>query len=187
VNNLSRLQKKYPGIPAKKSAWKVGIFGSFSTRNKKFLTSLKEFLKDNGYYARVSEDLEEEYPRRKDEGKYEYSRRLSELLIEKSQVHIVFFFLETEGEHNINQSASMEFEILNQEQCPNVMIIHEKQSLEQCKSVFRGLKEGMKLKKAFDLWRWHLFARINHDDKSKYTDEDIESSAVMFCVDIIPK
>lgn len=184
---LTTLQSEVQITDEEKKKYPVGIFGSFDKRNKIFLNSLKKFLADQGYEPRISEDLEKQFPQQKGEEKYQYSRRLSELLIANSAIHILFFFFEIEGEHNINQSASMEIEILKQQDLRNVVISHERRAFEQCKSVFKGLKSGSKSKsKAIDQWIWiGPFKRFNHSEKESYDDDDIESSAMQASLDII--
>jgi len=169
-----------------RSKYAIGIFGSFNRENKIYLISLKEFLNSHGYKARISEDYEMSYPLKKNETKYQYSRRMSEMLIEHSDVYIIFLFYENEKDHNINQSACMEIEILNQRNKPCVLVFHEEHCYEQCKSVIKGLIGGSFYHpRPVNNWRWDIFTRYDHFNKSIYEEPDIEITAMMTCFDFI--
>jgi hypothetical protein len=92
----------------------VGIFGSFYGSRKNDLRALQQFLRKEGYFPRLSEDLEED-PRatgaKRDPVK---NRELSERLIEESDIHIFILVRETDADPgNLIQSVSMEIERLH--------------------------------------------------------------------------
>ncbi len=89
----------------------VGIFGSFYGSRKTDLRALQQFLLKDGYFPRLSEDLEEEPGNDiKDPVR---NRKLSERLIDESDIHIFILVRETEGDPpNLIQSVSMEMERL---------------------------------------------------------------------------
>jgi len=92
----------------------VGIFGSFYGTRKTDLRALQQFLQKEGYFPRLSEDLEEEPG---DEGNIRdpvRNRELSERLIDESDIHIFILVRETEDDPaNLIQSVSMEIERLH--------------------------------------------------------------------------
>lgn len=65
-----------------------------------------------------------------------YNLRMSDLLADWGEIHIFVFFFEYEGESNINQSASMEFEKLANSRC--VVIYFEDGSYRQMKTRIKG-------------------------------------------------
>lgn len=97
-----------------KKHMKIGVFGSFYGTRKSDLISLQQFLHSNGYIPRISSDLDT----RKGTGKKEkdslYDRKLSEELINDSDIHLFILVLEKDDEpSNLIQSVSMEIEHLN--------------------------------------------------------------------------
>ena len=93
---------------------KIGIFGSFSGQRKAGLLALKKFLCDNGYYARISEDLDSRPRQERKKRDPECDRKFSENLIKESDIHIFILPKEQEGEpSNLIQSVSMEIERLH--------------------------------------------------------------------------
>jgi hypothetical protein len=97
-----------------KKRTKIGIFGSFSGNRKSELLSLKKFLCDNGYYAQISEDLDKRPQKERKNKDPTCDRKLSEKLIQESDIHIFVLPREHEGEpSNLIQSVSMEIEHLH--------------------------------------------------------------------------
>jgi hypothetical protein len=93
---------------------KIGIFGSFYGGRKAALIALKNFLLENGYNARISEDLEKRPSKEWKKKDPVCDRKLSEKLIRESDIHIFVLPCEHEGEpHNLIQSVSMEIEHLH--------------------------------------------------------------------------
>lgn len=93
---------------------KIGIFGSFSGPRKAGLLALKTFLCDNGYHARISEDLDKRSFSELQKRDPVCDRKLSEKLIRESDIHIFVLAKEQEGEpSNLIQSVSMEIEQLH--------------------------------------------------------------------------
>lgn len=180
MDTLAPLQQKIEVEIGDKKNYPIGIFGSFKKGNKIFLHSLRNFLNEKEYNARYSEDLQLEFPPKKDEEKYGYSRKLSELLIETSKIYVIFFFLEIAGDHETNQSASMELEILNQQKKKNVLIFIEDEYFKQSKSLFKGLKT-----QTSTLWSWQSFTRYDHYNTDLYEDDNIDSSAMQACYNFI--
>jgi hypothetical protein len=103
---LSGLSEELGSPEDVKKRVNIGIIGSF---RRPHLEMLKEHLCDKeGFSARVSYDLQEQNPQQPDEDHSAYNVRMSECLIDESQVHIVYFFKEKENEHGINDSATYE-------------------------------------------------------------------------------
>jgi len=149
----------------------ISIYGAFSSGRINKLTKLRDYLRGHGYNAKLSIDLEKEYPRKENESKEEYNRRISEILIRWGDIHIFVFFCEHEGEFNVNQSASMELEgVYRSGKCDCVVLYFEEGSLEQMRSLLRGLvsKTG---------WDYEVFENI----------EDIFDDAIGFCSNCIHK
>ncbi len=97
-----------------KQKTKIGIFGSFCESRKTGLLAFKKYLCDDGYHARISEDLDKrsEHERKKKDPTCD--RKFSEKLIKDSDIHIFVLPREHEGEpSNLAQSVSMEIERLN--------------------------------------------------------------------------
>ena len=103
---LSGLSREFEFPEDLKKKINIGILGSF---RRPHLEMLKRHLcDDEGLGARLSYDLQEQNPQRPDEGHPEYNVRMSEHLIDKSHIHIVYYFKEGENEHGINDSATYE-------------------------------------------------------------------------------
>lgn len=150
---------------------KINIYGAFSGGRIEKLKKLRDFLRKNGYNARISTDLEEIYPRGENEGDDEYNRRISELFINDGDIHIFVFFTASEGEKDLNQSAAMELEsIYRLGKDEYVIIYFEDGSWEQVRTLLRGLvrKKG---------WDHEIFKEI----------EDIFEDALSFCSNCIRK
>jgi hypothetical protein len=97
-----------------KKRTKIGIFGSFHGPRKAALHALKKFLNDNGYNAQISEDLDKRPEKDKKKIDPIYDRKLSEKLLEESDIHIFVLAREHEDEpSNLIQSVSMEMERLH--------------------------------------------------------------------------
>lgn len=93
---------------------KIGIFGSFSGSRKAGLLALKKFLRDNGYNARISEDLDKRSLPERLKRDPVCDRKLSDKLIQESDIHIFILVKEQEDEpSNLIQSVSMEIERLH--------------------------------------------------------------------------
>lgn len=93
----------------------IGIFGSFYKTRKPDLLTVKNFLLQNGYNARISEDLDTltENARKKIDCAI-YDRELSERLITESDIHIFVLVRQRKSEpENLIQSVSMEIEHLH--------------------------------------------------------------------------
>lgn len=92
----------------------IGIFGSFTGSRKTGLLALKKFLCDNGYNARISEDLDKRSDHERKKRDPACDRKLSEKLITESDIHIFVLSREHDGEPaNLIQSVSMEIERLH--------------------------------------------------------------------------
>ncbi len=106
MSYLSGLSREFEFPEDLKKKVNIGILGSF---RRPHLEMLKRHLcDDEGLGARLSYDLQEQNPQRPDEGHPEYNVRMSEHLIDKSHIHIVYYFKEGENEHGINDSATYE-------------------------------------------------------------------------------
>jgi hypothetical protein len=86
-------------------------------------------------------DLQRMCPRPEKMGVSEYNIKISRLMTAVNGVHIVFIFKEGEGEHNVNQSASIELDHLLAGKQRHVMVFFEEGSFEQSRSLFKGLLE----------------------------------------------
>lgn len=135
-----------------KSTIKIGIFGSFFEPRKGGLLAIKQYLRENGYNARISEDLD---PRNDDEKKQSdpvYDLNLSEDLIMDSDIHIFVLPARRKGEpEHLIQSVSMEIEHLytsemyGKKSAKYVLVCIEKGLIETMGGVCKGLllkKEG---------------------------------------------
>ncbi len=150
---------------------KINIYGAFSRGRIEKLKKLRDFLRKNGYNARISTDLEEIYPRGENEGDDEYNRKISELFINDGDIHIFVFFTASEDEKDLNQSAAMELEsVYRLSKDEYVIIYFEKDSQKQVRTLLRGLvkREG---------WDHEIFKEI----------EDIFEDALSFCNNCIRK
>jgi hypothetical protein len=156
---------------------KIGIFGSFSGSRKAELLALKKFLCDNGYNARISEDLDKRPDHERKKRDPECDRKLSEILIEESDIHIFILPREQEDEpSNLIQSVSMEIERLHTlSECGKksdkyVAIYAEKDLLGK----MGGVCEGLLLAKTGD-WSIQEFNEI----------QEIFKPARQFCLNCI--
>jgi hypothetical protein len=156
----------------KKVAIPIGIFGAF--KRYELLESFRDFLISDGYYARLSVNLEKLYPRRKNEDPDVYNFRISRKLIEESEINIFIIFLEHGEETNINQSVTQEAQYLYdlqqvrmQEKSSHVMILVEK----GCKPA--GLFRGM-VKECHPRWKEASFS----------TRKEMFTTAKQFCANI---
>jgi len=97
-----------------KKETKIGIFGSFFGGRKAALIALKNFLLEDGYNARISEDLDRRPLNERKKNDPVCDRKLSEKLIRESDIHIFVLPCEHEDEpSNLIQSVSMEIEHLH--------------------------------------------------------------------------
>ncbi|HNW80927.1 MAG TPA: hypothetical protein PLM60_07555 [Methanoregulaceae archaeon] len=116
----------------------IGIFGSFR-RDEIFL--LHQALLDDDFRVCISTDLESEVPKGLGMSKDAYNYLLSITLLTRCEIRIFLFHREHEGEHNVNQSASMELQYLAQEGLnESVFILLEEGYVQQSGGVFKGLK-----------------------------------------------
>ncbi len=125
----------------------IGVFGSFR-RDEIYL--LRQALLDDDFRVCISTDLEYEVPEAPGMSKDAYNYTLSIALLTRCEIRIFLFHREHEGEHNINQSASMELQYLTQEGLnQSVLILLEEGYIQQSGGVFKGLKVGFGT-----TWRW---------------------------------
>ncbi len=111
VDYFGRRNKQLDSI---KRSTKIGIFGSFYGQRKSELLALKKFLCDNGYHARISEDLDKRPEAERKKKDPACDRKLSDKLIKDSDIHIFVFPKEHKGDpSNLAQSVSMELEQLH--------------------------------------------------------------------------
>ena len=97
-----------------KKQTRIGIFGSFHGPRKAALVALKKYLLENGYNARISEDLDKRPEKDRKKIDPTYDRRLSEKLLQESDIHIFVLPREQVDEpSNLIQSVSMEIERLH--------------------------------------------------------------------------
>ena len=170
-------------IATKKEDSPIGIYGSFSKGNREYLVSLKTTLTYEGYNARLSENMEKDYPQDPGEKRHAYSLRMSDTLTRESEIHIVFLFHEPEGQHAINTSACMELKTLYDSLCPRVLVIYESDSLRQCRSMLMGIEEVTKTKLGYSFWNWHEFTR--YDPTQFPADPNLEDVAISYCARMI--
>ena len=87
----------------------IGIFGSFSEEYLQVLRDTQNFLNNNGFArVKLSYDLSEENPQNPMEKEDVYNLRMSDLLLEESDVGIFFIFCQNDASINVNESALME-------------------------------------------------------------------------------
>lgn len=87
----------------------IGIFGSFATEYLQVLQEAQECLIDQGFRnVKLSSDLEQDNLQHEDESEDDYNLRLSDLLVDTSEIHIFFFFRQNDDPVNINESSLME-------------------------------------------------------------------------------
>jgi len=121
-----------------KHQFRVGIFGSFAEKNYPILEQTRIELNNMRYNSRLSIDLEDSL--NPGEDRDAFNTRVSRRLLAESEIHIFFIFFETDGEHNINQSASMELENLCTNSIgTNVLVLFEKGATEQQRAGMLGL------------------------------------------------
>lgn len=91
----------------------IGIYGSFFGQRKDDLIKLRDHLKQHGFNARISEDLDHRDPAESEVRNNTIDRELSEKLINDSKIHIFVLPLRREDEPStLIQSVSMEMEKL---------------------------------------------------------------------------
>lgn len=148
----------------------VGLFGSFK---RSHLEALRHHLREReGFNARVSYDLTASHPKEPGEDDRAYDFRLAEVLIEDSQVYIIHFFREEEGEYGINDSATLEIGILYGLSAASPQV--SRYTLILCEEGYDARKiGGMRFTERG--WRWHDFEN---------RDEAI-LSATQFCYDCL--
>jgi hypothetical protein len=159
----------------KKRVVPIGIYGSFQPRNIGYLKALRDFLLYHGYLAYLSLDLQRLCPRQGYLGDNEYNLRVSRLMATITQVQIVFIFNEAEGEHNVNQSASIELDQLLTGRQKHVMIFFEEGSLEQSCSLFKGLLEYN-----ISSWAHDSFTR-QENNGVEFVNPALLNTGLMFC------
>lgn len=116
----------------------IGIFGSFEEKRKIRLNKIKNFLLKHQFDAKISSDFECSNPKKQTEDIDTYNGRMSDLLLNRSEIHIFIFFYELDGEHNLNSSTYREIVSLGKKP---VLAIFEEGALNQQKTLFhRDLK-----------------------------------------------
>jgi hypothetical protein len=155
----------------RKKIFNIGIFGSFYGRHLSELCSLRDFLRKNGYdNAKISYDLEEQYPRQKGERIQKYNKRVSKLLVETSHFHIFLFFAEKDDEHYINNSALCEVSAADCLDKELVVIYIENKAKRKLGAYFEGFPDE-------HLGSW----QIDHFTKV----EEIYNPALFFCMNCV--
>jgi hypothetical protein len=134
-----------------------------------------EFLRANGYLGYISTNIREFCPKPENVSEDWYNFMISEFMTVINQIHIVFIFMENEGEHNINQSTSIELDILASSEERHVAIFYEEGSMEQSRSLFRGL-----LDQNIESWAINPFMR-QEDEEGAVTDDLIFRAGLSFC------
>lgn len=136
-------QRRFEELAIFKQKTRIGIFGSFFENYKKDLTDLQHYLHDIlGYDARISENLEKDFPR-SNQDKYIRDYSLSELLIEDSHIHILIFpFPKDTDPHHLNQSASIEYTMIRERKKPYVVVLVEKGLQKNIRDSFGGVMKG---------------------------------------------
>jgi len=133
----------------------IGIYGSFRSGNVAVLKNFRDFLRSEGYTARMSFDLEQPVDGAPEVSPHEKNCIVSTRLRESSQIHIIFFFIEGPGEHNVNLSAAMELQALVEHRVRDVLLLFEKGlRREDMTSYFAGTVERQEGR-----WEWDEFAR----------------------------
>ncbi len=136
-------QRRFEELAILKQKTRVGIFGSFFDGHKKDLTDLQHYLHDIlGYDARISENLEKDFPRSTlDKPIRDYT--LSERLIEDSHIHILMFPFPKESDpHHLNQSATMEYTMIRERKKPYVVVLVEEGLQDDIRDSFGGVMKG---------------------------------------------
>ncbi|MCK4269629.1 MAG: hypothetical protein KAW93_04040, partial [Methanogenium sp.] len=81
----------------------IGIFGSFADEYRPVLYEARKFLRDRGFArVKLSYDLENDHPRNAQEHRDDYNLRMSDLLVDTSDIHIFYFFHQNNDPININ-------------------------------------------------------------------------------------
>lgn len=155
----------------------IGIYGSFKTQNRYLLENLKDCLCKHQYNARMTLDLEKEVRKPKGMRPEVYNNKISELLVRISKIHIIFFFKESEDQHNFNQAATMEIQQMVSSNAKHVLVFFEEGSVEQCSSVLQGLIYRMN-----GAWEWETFSR---QDEASNSEEWLLSHGMQFCLNRI--
>ncbi|MFA4859184.1 hypothetical protein [Methanoregula sp.] len=115
------------GFEALKSECKIGIFGSYSNQNKTNLALLQFFLRKNGYEnTYLASDLQEQYHQNALETEYSYIHRISNELINQSNILIFVVFNESANEHGINESVLGEMQEANHRGKKNIILYYHK-------------------------------------------------------------
>ncbi|QSZ66026.1 hypothetical protein RJ40_00170 [Methanofollis aquaemaris] len=141
-----------------KKSLRIGIFGSFSGENLTLLRTARTFLREHHYHnTYLSIDLKDN-PEEKEIDEDVRNLRKSLTLVDMCQVHIFFFFNEHDGEHNLNQSATLELGVLmgrKNRGCPqkSTLIFCENGMDAQCRGLFKGI-----FAEADDFWRCTEFS-----------------------------
>lgn len=157
----------------------IGIFGSFNPRNKPLLEAIRDRLRAAGYDACISRDLEKEHPKGEEEDVNAYNLRISHLLLDRSHIHIFVFFYEKDTEHNINQSASMEYDRLCERGgLHDGLILGEEGMLEQAGGILLG-----RLSQNRQKFRWEPFIRT--EDNTVVDAVELEILIQQFCLNRI--
>ncbi|MEA2034705.1 MAG: hypothetical protein U9N40_04330 [Euryarchaeota archaeon] len=122
---------------AKKSV-KIGIFGSF--QRIELLKKCREHLISKGYiHTKLSLDLEEKFPKKMHETDDEYNLRISEQLIETSDIHIIYLCEPKDSDKvPVNESAIQEYIIISNLKKTNKILV-----LIQEESIFAALTRGL--------------------------------------------
>jgi len=135
--------RRFEELALLKQKTRIGIFGSFFEGHKKELTDLQHHLHDTlGYNARISENLEIDFPR-SDPDKSVQDFKLSEHLINESDIHILVFpFPKDTDPHHLNQSATMEYTMIRDRKKPFVAVLVQKGLQDDMWSSFGGVMKG---------------------------------------------
>ena len=176
----------------------VSIYGAFTGGRYKKLEDLRNCLRDEGYNAILSTDLEELYPRREDETEDEYNLRISEKLMEVGDVHIFVFFkskidlllklkedpnidverlLEyVKKEINLNMSPAIELKTIYDmylDDC--IVIFYEESSIEELKTLLKGLMDRLRKTKKTKKIYCSEFRLKSEEDLKKLCDKFINA------------
>lgn len=147
MDPFQKFSNKLIQFERKKRRIVIGLFGSFKRDE---LRQLRSALLSENYNVKISSDLESEISKKPGMSDDDYNYELSIALIDRCDIHIFLFQKERQGEHNINQSASMELQYLaTTKNNENVLVLLESGYLRQTGGVFKGLKARTKGK-----WRW---------------------------------
>lgn len=136
-------RRRFEDLSLLKQKTRIGIFGSFSEGHKEDLLALREYLHDElGYCARISEDLTHLLSRSySDTSSRDYA--LSELLIEKSDIHVLVFPFPTDSDsHHFTQSVSIEYALIKERRKPCVVLLCEEGLRDSIPHSFGGVMKG---------------------------------------------